>query len=87
MEQNWSTGNLSANPPFSKIEMVLAKICADAATVSLILPVWQTQPWWAEALGRASVAYSLPRSAGLFDPGRGQRPTVRPHWRAAVFRF
>ena len=87
LAQDWSTGNLWANPPFSLIALVLAKIVAEAATVTLILPVWQAQAWWAEALGRANEAFLLPRSAGLFEAGRSQRPTPDPHWRAAALRF
>lgn len=85
--QNWSAGNLYANPPFSKIPLVLAKIASDAATVTLILPVWQDQDWWPEAIARAKESFLLPRSAGLFEPGRAQRALPHPHWRAAVFRF
>lgn len=40
LEQTWDTGNLWANPPFSKIELVLAKVDKDNATVAVILPVW-----------------------------------------------
>jgi len=57
--QVWSTGNLWANPPFSKIALVLAKIVAEAMTVTLILPVWQAQAWWSEAVGRANEALLL----------------------------
>ena len=87
LAQDWSSGNLWANPPFSKIALVLAKIVAEAATVTLIHPVWQAQAWWSEAVGRANEAFLLPRSAGLFEAGRSQRPTPNPHWRAAALRF
>eukprot|EP00168_Porphyra_purpurea_P011390 TRINITY_DN2899_c0_g1_i2.p3 TRINITY_DN2899_c0_g1~~TRINITY_DN2899_c0_g1_i2.p3 ORF type:complete len:325 (+),score=68.87 TRINITY_DN2899_c0_g1_i2:1192-2166(+) len=86
-DQDWSTGNLWANPPFSAIPRVLRKIRAGGATATLFLPVWQAQAWWASALAGASEAFLLPRSAGLFSPGRSQSPTSRPHWRAAAFRF
>lgn len=69
------------------IALVLAKIAAETATVTLILPVWQSQAWRAETLGRANDAFLLPRSAGLFEAGRSQRPTPDPHWRAAALRF
>lgn len=45
--QSWATRCQWANPPFAHIEPVLAKIMADAATVTLVLPVSQTQPLWA----------------------------------------
>lgn len=85
--QTWSAGNLYANPPFSKIPLVLSNIVTDAATVTLVLPVWQDQDWWPTALARAHEAFLLPRSAGLFQPGRSQLAVPNPHWRAAVFRI
>lgn len=87
LAQEWSTGNLYANPSFSQIEQVLAKVVAKSATVTLVVPVWKSQPWWSEAVGRAHAAFLLPHSAGLFQPGRSQRPTPTPHWRAAALRF
>lgn len=70
MAQDWSVGNMWANPPFSLIPLVLNKAVADSATVTLNLPVWQSQPWWTEALGRAHEAFLLPCSAGVYSPGR-----------------
>lgn len=87
LAQCWAMGNHYASPPFSQIEPTLAKIGADSATVTLILPVWQDQPWGAEALGRSNEAFLLPRSAGLYGSGQDQLPKKRPHWRAAAFRF
>ena len=87
LAQSWASGNLWANSPFNAIPRVLAKIRADAATVTLILPVWQAQAWWSEALAVADEAFLLPRGAGLFSPGRDQRPMPSPHWRVSVFRF
>lgn len=87
LDQSWAVGNLYANPPFSLIPLALNKIVADCATVTLILPIWQAQPWWAETVARANQAYLLPRSAGLFNPGRKQLPTPEPHWRAGAFRL
>lgn len=85
----WSSlaGNLYANPPFVKISLVLAKIATERATVTLILPVWQDQAWWPTAVALPHEVFLLPRSAGLFEPGRNQLPSPRPQRRAAVFRF
>lgn len=44
--QPWVTGSLWANPPFATIPHVLTKIRSEAATVTLILPVWQAHAWW-----------------------------------------
>lgn len=64
--QDWSSGNLYANPPFAKIPMVLSKVAAERATVTFILPVWQDQDWWPVALAHANEVVLLPRSAGIF---------------------
>lgn len=87
LEQCWAEGNLWANPPFSKIELVLDKIVEDKATVVLILPVWTNQQWRSMAIRRADEVFLLPPDAGLFVPGRIQTPNPHPHWRAAAFRF
>lgn len=87
LEQTWDTGNLWANPPFSKIELMLAKVVKDNATVAVILPVWPSQPWWPTAIERANEAFLLPTNAGIFVPGRIKTPDRHPHWRVAVFRF
>lgn len=69
--QTWSAGNLYANPPFSKIPLVLSKIVTDAATVTLVLPVWQDQDWWPTALARA-------HEAAVFRILRGGRQLPTP---------
>jgi len=38
-ENNWIC------PPFNLAELVVAKICADKATATAILPVWGAQQW------------------------------------------
>ena len=55
LAQSWTSGNLWANPPCTSISRVLAKIRADAATVTPILPAWQAQAWWSEALAVCEV--------------------------------
>jgi len=61
-------------------------IRAEAATETLILSVWITQPWWSAAVAGADETFFLPRATGLFSPGRVQRPTTTPHWRVGVLR-
>ena len=73
--------------PFTHVERVLAKVRADKATVTVILPVWVALPWWAPAVAAAHEGYLLAASAGLFLSGRTLRPTPSPKWRMAVFRF
>ena len=43
---NWHTYSFYAFPPFSLIGTCLQKIQQDQATGVLIVPLWQTQPWF-----------------------------------------
>jgi len=49
-ENNWIC------PPFNLAELVVAKICADKATATAILPVWGAQQWWAPTVEAANEA-------------------------------
>jgi len=46
----WTEMEGYAFPPFSLITRVLKKVQVEFATVLLITPVWQTQPWYPKAL-------------------------------------
>jgi len=80
-ENNW------VYPPFHLAELVLAKIRADKATATVILPVWGAQTWWAPAVAAANEAYLLPKTAGPFTSGHGRRTPPPARWRVAAFRF
>lgn len=48
---NWNTEpSLYAFPPFRIIKDVIRKLREDEASMLAILPLWSTQPWFAEAL-------------------------------------
>ena len=70
-ENNWIF------PPFNLAELVVAKICVDKATVTVIFPVWGAQQWWAPTVEAANEAYLLPKTAGPF-PGGPARGTTSP---------
>lgn len=57
------------------------------AAATVVLPVWQAQPFWHRASTLASAAYLLPANCGLTTAGRVQPPGRRPHWRLAAFHF
>ena len=63
-----------AFPPFCLISRSLAKIRQDKATVVMVTPVWQTQPWYTELMG-LSVAdpILLPPMADLLMSPTGQK--------------
>ena len=44
----WLNLNAYIFPPFSIVVRVLAKFAQDRATVLVIVPCWQTQPWFSQ---------------------------------------
>lgn len=74
----WAGDNNWINPPFSQASRVLDKIYNEAATATVLLPVWTAQDWWAPAMAGAQEACLLPRTAGLFACGHGARPARHP---------
>ena len=41
-------------PPFSLLDRSLQKICMDQTEVALVIPKWQTQPWYNRFQGMLS---------------------------------
>lgn len=80
-ENNW------IYPPFSQAARVIAKVLADKATATVVLPVWTAQAWWAPALAHATEAWLLPGRTAPFSSGQARRPASPPRWRMAVLRF
>lgn len=85
--QPWWLANNYANPPFDLIDPVLDLIAKQDAAATVVLPVWQAQPFWQRATAMASAAFLLPEDCGLTRPGRVQPLARHPHWRLAAFRF
>jgi len=85
--QWWGAENNFVNPPFDLADQVLDLIEAHNAAATVVIPVWQAQPWWPRAVATSVEAFLLPPHAGLFSPGSLQLPRRRPHWRVAAFRF
>ena len=44
--QEWSQIKGYANPPWSLMGRVLSKVLMDKVRISLVAPVWKTQPWY-----------------------------------------
>lgn len=86
LNHDWSEENIWANPPFHLLGPVVHKIIADGATITLIAPVWRTQPWWSRAVEAAMDWHLLPLADGVHTHGSRSAPARPPHWRTAVFR-
>lgn len=79
--------NLWIYPPLSDAGRVVETIRADGATETVVLPVWQAQPWWGDAVAAAQQAFLLPNTVCTFTLGDATQPVPQPKWRKAIFRF
>lgn len=86
-QQDWRWVNNWANPSFCQILLVLRLLSDQRASATVIVPVWEAQPWWRPALEQANEVCYLPRAAGLFRHGAAARPAPRPQWRVCALRF
>jgi hypothetical protein len=89
LSQDWKGENCWCNPPFELIGRILEHARSQRATITLIFPCWEHQPWFAEAMRDASVCLELPPSRSTFVPGpraRVHNPGV-PNWRVFAGRF
>ena len=69
---HWTNLKGYAFPPFSLIGKCLAQIRAQSATIVIIAPVWQTQPWFALLLEMSiSLPILLPPYKSLLTSPRG----------------
>lgn len=87
LRHNWAGENCWANPPFQLLPWVVDKIVRDAATVTMVAPVWKAQGWWHRAVEASRAWELLPPEEGVFTHGSQSTPAPAPQWRVAVFRF
>ena len=80
--QNWNDIKGYGFPPFSLIGRILAKIKRNEASTILIVPCWQTQPWFPQflrMLEHSTVPVLLKAHHKLLQlPGTGQK---QPLWK------
>lgn len=75
-----------ANPPFILIPRLLAKVRREKARLTLVAPVWPSQPWWPSLTRMIATPppLLLPRWPDLYLPPRGplslQSPPSPPKW-------
>jgi hypothetical protein len=86
--QPWQNIRGWANPPFSLIGRVLEKVRKDKCTITLIAPIWSTQPWFPILIAML-IDYPrlLPQNQDLFLPGKlGNEQALRsPNWNSAAW--
>jgi hypothetical protein len=74
-----------ANPPFNLITRLLALVKRQRASLTVVLPAWEAQPWWpmlAEMLVAPPIR--LPHRLDTFLPGHlgNELPMGAPRWTA-----
>ncbi len=95
-QSDWATHNNWCNPPFSMIGALLEILRAQAATATVIIPMWVGQPWWASIVlssqqfaGCVHACKEVPRSGDTFLPGayNGNLAGIgSPAWRVLALR-
>ena len=74
-----------ANPPFNLITRLLAMVKRQRASLTVVLPAWEAQPWW-PMLAEMLVAplIRLPHRLDTFLPGHlgNELPMGAPRWTA-----
>ena len=63
--QDWAVENNFIFPDFDQIPQTLHKIISDRANATLIVPIWQAQPWWPILLELRPVMHPIPESSLL----------------------
>ena len=67
--QDWSTFTGYAHPPWCLISQVLFKARSQMATLVVVVPLWQTQPWFPQLLQMLiDTPILLPQQAGVIEP-------------------
>ena len=73
LTQPWAGEIGYAFPPFSLVAKCLRKVIHEGATITLVCPVWPTQPWYAQLLQLVvATPILLPTTAGLLIGPQGQ---------------
>lgn len=73
----WDKWKAYAFPPFCLISRCLRKIREDRASVVLVAPVWQSQPWYPTLLELLDLPLILPQNPELLmDPLDNPHPLV-----------
>jgi hypothetical protein len=74
------------NPPFTDadIQRALDKIFTDQALAVMIVPIWDTKPWWKPLTQWALRGVEIPNDGPLYANAKG-KPLPQRFWRTAAF--
>lgn len=74
--QDWGKDNNFVCPPFALIERVLDHVEQEGAVATVVVPVWQAQPWWPKLMQMMVAHVVLPGGRNAFQ--RGPSTFVEP---------
>jgi hypothetical protein len=88
-DKDWSTElNPYAHPPYALLPRVLAQVRDQAATITLVAPVWAAQSWFPDLLELSVEPPRLLVCDTLVEPALPTKYAVRqPSWATAVWRI
>jgi len=85
--QDWSRDNNWVVPPFHLIHPLLMLIEEQEAQASLVVPLWESQPWWPLLTSLASELLPLQSTAFLPGPSGFVEPWKNPGWKFVAVRI
>ena len=81
----WDNSILAwANPPFTQLDLVLAKIIIDSSWIVLLHPEWGTNYVWRDLLEAIRSDSILLPNTNLYIPEYGESTLPRPDWRSSL---
>jgi hypothetical protein len=87
--QSWKRMNLWANPPWILVPRILSKLIRDQATMTILVPLWESAPWFPTLMNLLVAPPVLISSKNLIHPldPHQQSPLRNPHWSLFVCRI
>jgi len=76
-----------ANPPFSFLPQVVARVVSYLCGLTLVALRWQYQSWWALATRYCAARVQLNPPYPTFTLAGGTASSPPPAWRVVIFRF
>ena len=88
--QSWVGATSWVNPPWALIPRLIAKVVSERAPAVLLLPHWESAPWWPLVVHHSSILWEvsdLPSSFVVTTNPVVPQPLRNPAWRMCVARL
>jgi predicted aspartyl protease len=76
---------LWANPPWTQLSKVLAKILINPCRIVVVLPKWKKEKWFELFEKLAKQKYEIPAGIALYHSDSSEKPLPGPHWDTCIF--